>query len=196
MSMKLSYLIADFFIAQNWIKEEEKIIYVVGMDVLLSTSWQIALVLFLGIWRDRFVEAVVYLLFIQSVRQYSGGYHASTRTRCYTLFTVCYLIADAAAAYIGRNASIEILVLYGLCSLVFANTVFYLFAPIKNDRKKYRAESMKDARKKAFAAVNIWYCLAAGTAFAKPAITAQIFTAGNIVTLLILLCRPWRKKHE
>ena len=45
MSMKLSYLIADFFIAQNWIKEEEKIIYVVGMDVLLSTSWQIALVL-------------------------------------------------------------------------------------------------------------------------------------------------------
>lgn len=35
MSMKLSYLIADFFIAQNWIKEEEKIIYVVGMDVLL-----------------------------------------------------------------------------------------------------------------------------------------------------------------
>ena len=69
MSMKLSYLIADFFIAQNWIKEEEKIIYVVGMDVLLSTSWQIALVLFLGIWRDGFVEAVVYILFLMSVRK-------------------------------------------------------------------------------------------------------------------------------
>lgn len=196
MSMKLSYLIADFFIAQNWVKKEEKIIYVVGMDVLFSTSWQIVVVLFLGIWRGRILEAVVYLLFFLSVRQYSGGYHASTRTRCYTLFTVCYLLADEAAAYIGQNADRGLFVLYGLYSLVFVNIVFYLFAPVKNDRKKYRAESMKDARKKAFAAVNLWYCLAAGISFIQPDITVQIFTAGNIVSLLIVLCRPWRKKHE
>lgn len=196
MSMKLSYLIVDFFIAQNWIKKEEKLIYVVGMDVLLSTSWQIALVLFLGIWRGRFVETVVYLLFFLSVRQYSGGYHASTRTRCYMLFMACYLLADEVAAHIGRSAGSGLPVLYGLCSLFFANVVFYLFAPVKNDRKKYRPESMKAARKKAFAAVNLWYFLAAGISFAQPGITAQIFTVGNIVTLLILLCRPWRKKHE
>lgn len=194
MSMKLSYLIADFFIAQNWIKKEEKMIYVVGMDVLLSISWQIVLVLFLGIWRDRFPEAVVYLLFFLFVRQYSGGYHASTRTGCYMIFTVFYLFADEAAAYIGRDAGGWVFALYGLCSMVFANGTFYLFVPVKNDRKKYRLESMKDARKKAFAAVNVWYCLAAGISFAQPDITAQIFTAGNIVTLLILLCRPWRKK--
>lgn len=196
MSMKLSYLIADFFIVRNWIKEEEKIVYVVGMDVLLSTSWQILLVLFLGIWRGRFVEAVVYLLFFLSVRQYSGGYHASTRTRCYMLFTVCYFLADEAAAHIGRSTGGGLPALYGLCSLFFADVVFYLFAPVKNDRKKYRPESMKDARKKAFVAVNLWYFLAAGISFAQPDITVQIFTVGNIVTLLILLCRPWRKKYE
>ena len=196
MSMKLSYLIADFFIAQNWIKEEEKVIYVVGMDVLLSTSWQIALVLFLGIWRGGFVEAVVEMFFLMSVRQKTGRDKSTTTNTINKQIKVCYIIADAAASFIGRNAGREVLVLYGLCSLIFANIVFYLFVPVKNDRKKYRAEDMRDARKKAFAAVNIWYCLAAGTAFAQPAITAQIFTAGNIVTLLILLCRPWRKKHE
>lgn len=196
MSIKLSYLIADFFIAQNWIKEEEKIVYVVGMDVLLSSLWQIILVLFLGSWRDRLMGAVVYLLFFLSVRQYSGGYHASTRTVCYTFFTVCYLLADEAAAYIGRNAGQEVLIQYGLCSLVFANLIFYLFVPVKNDRKKYRTESVKDARKKAFVAVNLWYCLAVGISFVRPDITAQIFIAGNIVSLLIIFCRPWRKKYE
>ncbi|MCM1173839.1 MAG: accessory gene regulator B family protein [Blautia sp.] len=194
--MKLSYLIADFFIARNWITKEEKLVYVVGMDVILSTSWQIVLVLLLGIWRGRFPEALIYMLFFLSVRQYSGGYHASTRTRCYLLFTVCYLFADGAAAYVGQSVSGGVFALYSLCSLLFANVVFYFFAPVKNDRKKCSAESMRAAGWKAFTAINLWYCLALGALFIRPAITAQIFTAGNTVALLILLCRPGRKRHE
>ncbi len=195
MSMKLSYLIADFFMAQNWIRKEEKLVYVVGLDVLFSTLWQMTIVFLLGIWRGRFMEAAVYMLLILSVRRYSGGYHASTRTRCYTLFTVCYLIADE-IAHAMRNAGIGALVLYGMCSFLFANVVFWFFVPVKNDRKKYREEKQNAARHRAFAGINIWYCLAAGISWVWPELTGMIFTAGNIVTLFVLLCRPWRKKHE
>ncbi len=32
MSIKLSYFFADFFIARNWIKKEERLIYIVGLE--------------------------------------------------------------------------------------------------------------------------------------------------------------------
>ena len=78
LSIKLSYFFADFFVSKGWISEDEKIAYVVGLDVIFSTVAHWMIILMLGIGRNRPIEAVTYLLFFATVRRYCGGYHAST----------------------------------------------------------------------------------------------------------------------
>lgn len=194
MSIKLSYFFADFFIARNWIKEEDRIVYAVGFDVIFSTMWQIFIILALSIWRRRIIEALVYLAFFLSVRKYSGGYHASTRIRCFGIFTLAYLLADEVSRCICGIADNNLLMMYGICSLIVANIVFYFFAPIKNSRKRYKEKELQGARGKAFIYLNIWICPALGIAYILPDLAGEIFSAGNIVTILILLCKPWRKR--
>ncbi|MCM1040289.1 MAG: accessory gene regulator B family protein [Ruminococcus sp.] len=194
MSIKLSYFFADFFVARKWIREEDKIIYVVGMDVILSTTWQIMIILLLGAWRKRIIEAVVYLAFFLSVRKYSGGYHASTRTGCFIFCTIAYLAADEISCRICTMPVPHFLLVYGICSMMAANLVFYLFAPIRNERKIYTEKQQNEARGKSFIYLNIWVCSALAITYILPSIAGEIFLTSNIVTMLILLCKPWRKK--
>ena len=91
MSIKLSYFFADFFVARNWIKGEDKLIYIVGLDVIFSTLEQLFIVILIGLWRGRLIETVIYLLFFSTVRKYCGGYHAATRAGCMAVFTIVYL---------------------------------------------------------------------------------------------------------
>lgn len=193
MSIKLSYFFADFFIARNWIKKEERLIYIVGLDVIFSTFAQLFIIALIGVWRERIIETIVYLLFFFSVRKYSGGYHASTRIGCMTIFTIAYLLADEFAICLCRIGNANIIVAYGIYTLLVANFIFYLYVPIKNERKRYITFQLSYVRKAAFVCINMWNCPAVAMAFIYPAIAVQIFSATNVVVLLIILCKPWRK---
>ena len=193
MSIKLSYFFADFFVARNWIKKEDKLVYVVGLDVIFSTLEKLFIVMLIGIWRARIIETIIYLLFFSSVRKYSGGYHADTRIGCMAFFTVTYLLADEFSVRICGSNNIFIFMAYGACSLLFANIIFYLYVPIKNERKRYIEYRIESMRKKAFIYMNMWNCPAIAMVFFYPAIAVQIFSVTIVISLLILLCKPWRK---
>ncbi len=193
MSIKLSYFFADFFVARNWIKGEDKLIYIVGLDVIFSTLEQLFIVLLIGLWRGRLIETVIYLLFFSTVRKYCGGYHAATRAGCMAVFTIVYLAADEFSVFLCGSTNIYVFFIYGICSLLFANIIFYFFVPIKNDRKRYVEYKKKDIRKKAFASINVWNGPAIAMVFFYPAIAVQIFSVTNVIIFFILLCKPWRK---
>lgn len=194
MSVKLSYFFADFFIARNWIKKEDKLVYVVGLDVIFSTLEQSLIVILIGLWRGRLIEAIIYLAFFSSIRKYSGGYHASTRTGCMAVFTAAYLAADVFAVSICESKNLFWFIVYGICSLLLANVIFCLYVPIKNERKRYLEYRVPYMRKKAFIYMNLWNAPAFVMVFFYPAIAVQIFSVTNVVVFLILLCKPWRKK--
>lgn len=194
MSIKLSYFFADFFIARNWIKSEDKLVYVVGLDVIFSTLEQSLIVILIGLWRGRLIETIVYLAFFSSIRKYSGGYHASTRMGCMALFTAAYLLADECSVYICKSEDLYLFIVYGMCSLLLANIIFCLYVPIKNERKRYLEYRVPYMRKKAFLYMNLWNGPAFAMVFFYPAIAVQIFSVTNVVVFLILLCKPWREK--
>ena len=194
MSIRLSHFLADFFVAKGWIDEDGKIAYVVGLDVIFSTLIDWMAICALGLMRGRFLEAVIYLAFFLTVRRYSGGYHAPTRIGCFGIFVIFYLLADMVTVGIFRNGSAPFLAIYSVCSVFLAETAFYFFAPIPNDRKTYTEEWLLGARKKAFLCLNVWYCLAAGLAVLRLDLYGQIFAASNIVVLLIFMRKRRKRK--
>lgn len=194
MSIKLSYSLADFFVSKGWINKEEKIAYVVGLDVIFSTAAHWIIIIILGIARDRPVEAVVYLLYFATVRRYCGGYHASTRMGCFMIFIFLYLLADEISVMACGGLDIVWLAGYGICSLVMAVIVFWMYAPIKNERKRCSEEWLAGARKKSFVSLGAWYALAAGIMFIDSKVSGQIFSASNMVVLLMLM-KKWGKKE-
>lgn len=189
MSIKLSHFLADFFVSRGWVEEDGKIAYVVGLDVIFSTLIDWLAVGTLAILRGRFLEAVIYLLFFLTVRRHSGGYHAPTRTGCFAVFTGFYLLGDIAVAEICKNCSELFLVVYGLCCMAVGELIFYLCAPIPNDRKKYTKEGLDGAKKKAFLSLNVWYFLAVCLGAFDLALSQQIIMASNIVVILILMSK-------
>ena len=189
LSIRLSHFLADLFVAKGWIKEDRKIAYVVGLDVIFSTLIDWLAVGTLAVLRGRFLEAVIYLLFFLTVRRYSGGYHAHTRAGCFTVFTGLYLLGDIAVAESYKNCSGLFLTVYGLCCMAVGELIFYFCVPIPNDRKKYTQEWLDGARKKAFLSLNVWYCLAVCLGAFNLALSQQIIMASNIVVLLILMSK-------
>lgn len=192
LSIRLSHFLADFFAAKGWIEEDGKIAYVVGLDIIFSTLIDWMAIGLLAMLRGRFLEAVVYLLFFMTVRRYSGGYHAPTRAGCFAVFTGFYLLGDIVAVEIYRNCGEAFLIGYGLCCMAIGELVFYLFAPIPNDRKKYKDGWLAGARKKAFLCLNVWYCFAVCLGALGSRLSGQIIMASNMVVLLILM----KKRRE
>lgn len=189
MSIKLSYFLADFFVSEGWISEDEKIAYVVGLDVIFSTVAHWMIILLLGIGRNRPIEAAIYLLFFATVRRYCGGYHASTRMGCFMLFIFLYLLADEISFLISWDVNNIWVAEYGVCSLIVAEIAFWLYAPIKNERKRYSEEWLVSARRKSFVCLHMWYILAVVISFIKLNLASEIFSASNMVVLLILIDR-------
>ena len=194
LSIRLSHFLADLFVAKGWIEEEGKIAYVVGLDVIFSTLIDWTAIGVLGLIRGRFMEAIIYLSFFLTVRRYSGGYHAPTRAGCFSIFVGFYLLADMVTVGIFGNGNVLFLTIYSVCSMFLGELVFYLFAPIPNDRKKYTQEWLLGARRKAFLCLNVWYCLAAGLAVLGLDLYGQILAASNIVVLLILMKKRRKRK--
>ena len=194
LSIRLSHFLADLFVAKGWIEEDGKIAYVVGLDVIFSTLIDWMAVGMLAILRGRFLEAVVYLFFFLTVRRYSGGYHAPTRAGCFAVFTGFYLLGDIATVEIYSNCSEMFLIGYGLCCMAVGELVFYLMAPIPNERKKYTEEWLAGAKKKAFLCLNVWYCLAVCLWALGSGLSGQIIMASNIVVLLILIKKRRERK--
>lgn len=194
VSIRLSHFLADLFVAKGWIGEDGKIAYVVGLDVLFSTAIDWTAIGVLALLRGRLPEAVVYLLFFLTVRRYSGGYHASTRTGCFAIFVGSYLFSDLVTAAIYESGSGLFLGIYSVCSMVVGELVFHFLTPVKNDRKKYTEEWLAGAKKKAFLCLNIWYCAAACLIALGSGMGGEIIAAGNIVVLLILMRKRRNRK--
>lgn len=189
LSIRLSHFLAELFAVKGWIKEDRKIAYVVGLDVIFSTLIDWTAVGMLAILRGRFLEAVVYLLFFLTVRRYSGGYHANTRAGCFAVFISFYLLGDIGVVEINRNCNAAFLAGYGLGCMAVGELVFLLFTPIPNDRKKYAEGWLAGAKKKALLCLNAWYCLAVSLWALGSELSGQIIMAGNIVVLLILMSK-------
>ena len=120
---KLAQGTAERLVAQGIIREEDAPIYRYGLEAMYSSLLELLSILALAALIGNFWQTVLFFAAFIPLRLYAGGYHASTRLRCfltslvvYAAFTIMLEIVPAAwfvpLAFIGGAVSFLIVWLF------------------------------------------------------------------------------------
>lgn len=146
----LSNKITDFLYKKEVISQEQKEVYIYGFTVLFLNILDILIILTLGILIERYLDTIVFLMVFGITRQYTGGYHAKTVSKCLVVYMLIYLaimFLSSSNVILVNGAIFQIL----LCIVYIIAVIIY--APIQNDnkvisnveRKKYKTISIVSA---------------------------------------------------
>lgn len=146
----LSNKITDFLYKKEVISQEQKEVYIYGFTVLFLNILDILIILALGILIERYLDTIVFLMVFGITRQYTGGYHAKTVSKCLVVYVLIYLVImflSSSNVILVNGAMFQIL----LCIVYIIAVIIY--APIQNDnkvisnveRKKYKIISIVSA---------------------------------------------------
>lgn len=106
--------------------------YKYGIEITISSIFNFALILLFGLIIGRFLSAVCFLLCVIPLRQFCGGYHASTYFRCNSTFLLAFLIDYLIARMLALvNIPLNILETISLISVI----PIILYAPVPNVHK-------------------------------------------------------------
>lgn len=70
--------------------EEDRNIYIYGIEILLSSVINIALCVSISLLCGRILDAFIFLIIFCSLRMYVGGYHANSHFECCGMFLFSY----------------------------------------------------------------------------------------------------------
>lgn len=146
----LSNKITNFLYKKEVISQEQKEVYIYGFTVLFLNILDILIILALGILIERYLDTIVFLIVFGITRQYTGGYHAKTVSKCLVVYMLIYLVImflSSSNIILVNGAMFQIL----LCIVYIIAVIIY--APIQNDnkvisnveRKKYKIISVVSA---------------------------------------------------
>lgn len=187
MILKLQNAIVNKMLCED-AAEDEKELYSYGVRLVMEQAVNVASAFILMLVFNELLFGIVYLAAFFAIRQYAGGYHASTFLRCYAVS----MSSIAAALFIGSllgNTALE--AVYIPISLLCL-TIIFILAPVDNKNKELSEQEIIIYRKKC----RVILCLAflallvftfTGIHFLALAITIAFFTAAVLFSLGKLL---------
>lgn len=82
MINNLSVYFTEKLLSNGTINDEDKELYIYGLFMLLSQLMFFIITCIFGLILKCILESIIFYIAFQFIRKYSGGYHASTETRC------------------------------------------------------------------------------------------------------------------
>ena len=131
MISNLSKKVVKKLIDSGNITSSERELYEYGIFILMSNILYIVITAILGLVFGLFYQSLLFFIVFMVIRQYAGGYHASTELRCEIFTTLCILASIIIMRLISGNLSF--LVVLGLTA--FLSILIFVFAPIDTDEK-------------------------------------------------------------
>ena len=186
---RISECVAAILTSIDGFEDNRSLIYQVGVDVLISTGLTVAGITGFSIVLCNRLGAIFFLLCFMTVRSYSGGYHAKTRTRCFLLTCGSYLLT-----VIPIRA--KLFHYYSFCSFATAGiviVVWYLFVPVDNVNKRLPQDWKRTNRYRAWVSVGGWLMFSVVMRRWSEELSFQIIMTILVIALLILRCRPWKE---
>ena len=129
------------------IVQEEYEIYLFGVQQLISNILNVLSAIIIGLITREVLPCMIFLICFTAIRQYAGGYHASTRPRCYLLSMSVVAVVLAIIRYV----TISFWLLVGL--LIIASLVILLLSPVDTENKRLDNIEQNYYRRKA---IVIW----------------------------------------
>lgn len=151
MIAKLSRIIADFFIRQKVVPEEQREVYEYGFELSISSVIGILIVLAIGLVSNRFWESVVFYTVFCFTRLFTGGFHASTYLRCKITFAGV-LVAVLAADWLLKGIESYYWFVLHFYSLI----IVCQFAPVENPNKELSERKKVKCKVISIVAMTVW----------------------------------------
>lgn len=129
--------LVEVFVRNSIIKEDERDLYRFGMNHLFRFLLNVITAIVIGIIFQMVWQSILFSITYIPLRQYAGGFHATTPGRCFVLSTLliaCALLAVSLVPW--GEASVF------LASMVLSGSVILLRAPVESvnkplDEKEY-----------------------------------------------------------
>lgn len=136
MTSYICRLTLEKLCSRNIIKEEDKEVYLFGLELLMATFLKALGLLVVGIVTGLLKEICIFILFFSSLRIQAGGFHAKTVLGCF---------AGTLVIILGSIALLNQLVIayqpyYILASMVISIVLVFLFAPLESENKPLNKE--------------------------------------------------------
>ena len=153
-------------------------VYQYGMEIIISSIIDFALLLIMGVIFNGLLESIVYYFSFAYIRKYSGGLHMNTYTSCILIHNIIFLglILTKHINYVNMFMYVVLIALAGL---------FYKLAPVKNKNKPLLEHEIKRYRNKACLIYAIYLMLAL---IIQGKIGSTIIYVLLIVNLLMIIC--------
>lgn len=143
MIEKLASKSAESFIKMPNTRYDKIEIYKYGFFVLYSNILFLLLSMLLGAVFGVFLQGVLFYVAFFSIRQYAGGYHASTETRCEVMSTLsilaCIIVIRLSKTY---NFQFALLIISAVSALCIA-----ILCPLDTPEKPLSEKELKYFRK-------------------------------------------------
>lgn len=143
MISKLASIIAEKFIKNPNVNYNKVEIYQYGFFILLSNTIFFIITIIFGIIFNSLVQSVIFYLSFFLIRQYAGGYHASTETKCEILSTF-FIFTCVLIIYLSKIFDInDVLFHLGL----FASLIIAVISPLDSPEKTLSENEIKCFRR-------------------------------------------------
>lgn len=141
MIATLSNKITSFLLQEKSIQESDYDIYQYGIEITISSILNVVLILLVSIITKTMISGMIFFSIFVILRQFTGGYHASTYFRCNTILVATYISVLLLSRYVVLSFWIYcLLILSGLLPVT-------IFAPVRNKHKQLtRDECSKHKR--------------------------------------------------
>ncbi len=186
MEHKLSTMFCQYLVHNGIITNEYYDVYVYGMELLLSFLLSTILIILIGLLTDNLIPTINYLIIFITLRNFTGGYHASTYLRCKLASIFIYTLTLLATKHIPVDMK-------GYLALgIIGYLIIYYLAPIENpnkpltfhERKKHKITSL------------ILFSVFIGISFIMSILNVEsniiFYTLLSVIILMII--SPHRKK--
>ena len=117
---------AERLVAQGIIREEDAPIYRYGLEAMYSSLLELLSILALAALIGNFWQTVLFFAAFIPLRLYAGGYHASTRLRCFLTSLVVYAAFTIMLEIVPVAWFVPLAFIGGAVSFL----IVWLFAPV------------------------------------------------------------------
>lgn len=144
MIAKISQQITDFLIRQNSISAYDEEIYRYGVEITISSLLNIFLVIILSVVTHNTFSGIVFLTVFIILRQFSGGYHATSYFRCNAVLVITYIAVLILSQYVTISFWVNcVLILTGAIAVILFTPVINIHKPLTKDEcSKHKKNSL------------------------------------------------------
>jgi accessory gene regulator B len=178
----LSENITEYFFVNKIINNEEKEIYIYGLQLIFSTIIGITIILTLGLVLSRIEETVVFLFAFISIRMYSGGYHANTYLKCNLILIIIFSIFTLTVTFTPQSY-INIVSIALILSTIY---IILKYAPVENHNKRMTSSQKRKNKKITIYLLSIFYIIGIAIHSVEIRLFYSIIVTLFLVAILII----------